>query len=55
LQSNMNTVVDFSKAISKPMIISKGSTLCHAIVEADNILPSRHGTTSASQSRVTTN
>jgi len=23
------------------MIISKGSTLCHAIVEADSMLPSR--------------
>jgi len=49
------------------MIISKGSTLCQTIMEADSILPGRqhlarptascsqHGTTSASQSSVTAN
>jgi len=45
----------------KPMIISKGSTLCQTIMEVDSILVlltasySRHGTTSASQSSVTAN
>jgi len=33
--------VDFSYAISKPMIVSKGSTLCHAFVEADSTLSGR--------------
>jgi len=30
-----HSVVDFSSAISELSIISKGSTLCHVIVEAD--------------------
>jgi len=49
-QERATIVVDFGSAISELSIISKGSTLCHVIVEADSILYGRHGTTSVSQS-----
>jgi len=56
LSIGVESAVDFSSAISELIIVSKGSSLCHVIVEANSICPDQQhlivgsGTTYVSQS-----